>query len=327
MDNAARPDTEHPRDESDADRMRRATAPGAISVDLLSAFAGDRTMTSAERARIRTYRANRGGRFFSDLLYAVSHHFFHPEIAATLWQEILSHKRAVSARLGRNVRITVAALDYLTNITSALPAVTLITEAYVSEIADLAMRDGLTGLFNHVSSQELLALEFRNRRRYGGGVSLILSDVDDFKSINDRSGHQEGDRVLVGVARAMIAQTRDSDLCCRVGGDEFLVILRNADATETLEIAERLRDEVAKIPTEKRRISISLGLAVCGHATACPGALMRAADRAMYEAKARGKNRIEFGGPACPSGSTAMAPATTNGHVVAHPSSSQDASG
>lgn len=206
------------------------------------------------------------------------------------------------------MRIAVATLDYLSNIRCELEAATLIAEASFSELENLAMRDGLTGLFNRSSSRELLALDLRNRRRHGADVSVIVLDVDDFKSINDRSGHQEGDRVLVEVAETMVEQTRDSDLCCRVGGDEFLVILRDADATETLAIAQRIRREVETIATEERRVGISLGIALSDHATTSPAALMRAADRALYEAKAGGKNQIVLAGHARSDHSPAKTP-------------------
>jgi diguanylate cyclase (GGDEF)-like protein len=269
-----------------------------MSVELVSAFAGDREMTATEKDLIRKQKDTRGRIFFSDLLYAISHQHFSPDIAATLWDQILSHKQLISQRLGRNTRIVVAALDYLTNITADLKAATLISEARASEIANLAMRDDMTGLFNHSSSYELLGLDLRNHRRYAVSVSLIMLDIDDFKSVNDRGGHPEGDRVLVDLAQTLIEQTRDSDICCRIGGDEFLVILRNADMDETLAVAERIRGKVTTIASSGQQISVSVGIALCDLATTSPRALMQIADRALYEAKGGGKNQIVLGVPA-----------------------------
>jgi PleD family two-component response regulator len=219
-----------------------------MSAQLVSAYAGDRALTEAESAHMRTHQESRGNLFFSDLLYAISHHYFAPEIAETLWNEILAHKCEVSRRLERNVRVTVAALDYLSNITSVLETPTLISEAYVTEIANLSMRDGMTGLFNHTSCYELLELEHRNHRRYGVGVSVLLLDIDDFKLVNDHNGHQAGDRVLVKLARLLLEQTRDSDVCCRFGGEEFVVILPFVnDPAEACEIAERIRANAESI--------------------------------------------------------------------------------
>jgi diguanylate cyclase (GGDEF)-like protein len=156
------------------------------------------------------------------------------------------------------------------------------------------MRDGMTGLFNHSSCYELLELELRSHRRYGVGVSLLLLDVDDFKSVNDRSGHQAGDRILVEVAKALLEEARDSDICCRVGGDEFVVILRlTKDPAEACDIAERIRAKAASITSGGQPITVSVGVALCCDDVAdSPHALMKRADRALYRAKLGGKNQV-----------------------------------
>lgn len=281
------------RDESPSDRLRRTTTPEVMSVDLVSVLAGDREMTDAERGVIDLRQAQRGELFFSDLLYAISHHYFAPTIAETLWREILAHKRSISSRLGRNVRITVATLDYLSNITHDLLAPTLMPEAYVSELANLSMRDAMTGLFNHSTCNELLELELRSHRRYGVGVSLVVLDIDDFKQVNDRDGHPAGDRMLIQMARALTRAARHSDVCCRLGGDEFGIILRlTNDPLQAREVAERVRAEAATIRWHDRPITISLGVALCKRTTVSADALLASADHALYEAKMAGKNRV-----------------------------------
>lgn len=281
--------------ENTGDRLRRSVTSDAMSVELVSAFAGDRAMTSSERAKVEAQIEARGGVFFSDLFYAISHHYFAPEVAETLWGQVLRHKHLMSAALGRNVRITVATLDYLSNVTSEFASPTLISESYATEIANLSMRDGMTGLYNHSSCYELLELEFRNHRRYGAGVSLILIDIDDFKLINDRHGHQEGDRILIELAATMAEQVRDSDICCRFGGEEFAAILPfTARSVEALEIAERIRAQTMTIMCGGEGITISAGVAVCDQGMRSPRDLVASADRALYEAKRNGKNRVVF---------------------------------
>ncbi|MBN1655321.1 MAG: GGDEF domain-containing protein [Deltaproteobacteria bacterium] len=285
--------SESGRDENDSDRLRRTISPEVMSVELVSAFAGDREMTEGEKALICTHRRNRGGAFYSDLFFAISHHYFAPEIAEALWEKVLAHKHITSERLGRNVRITVAALDYLSNITSELTAPTLISEAYISEIVNLSMRDGMTGLYNHSTCYELLELEFRSHRRYGRGISLLLLDIDDFKLVNDRNGHQQGDRILIELARTLIEQTRDSDICCRFGGEEFVVILPlSNDPNVAREIAERIRTKVTGISCGWQQITVSVGVAVCNQIINSPRALIERADQALYQAKKSGKNRV-----------------------------------
>jgi len=285
-------------EENSSDRLRRATTSEVMSVELVSAFAGDRELSAAEAATIEEQQRIRGGVFFSDLLFAISHHYFAPEIAARLWDEVLAHKLLISKQLGRNVRITVATLDYLANITSELRTLTLISEDHVSAIVNLSMRDGMTGLFNHASCYELLELEFRSHRRYGVGVSLLLLDIDDFKAVNDVGGHQEGDRVLVELAQALVDAARDSDICCRLGGDEFVVILRLTNSpVEAVEIAERVRARAKGISCGERQISVSVGVALCDHLARSPHALMEQADRALYQAKLSGKDQVLLGAP------------------------------
>ena len=281
---------------SNAHQLRTTTAPEVMSVELVSAFAGDRELTEAERALVRRQKSSRGAAFFSDLLYSVSHHHFAPEIAEAIWDRILSHEHQLSDRLGRNVGVAVATLDYLSNFTNELRASTLISETHFAEMANLAMRDGMTGLFNHSSFYELLELEFGSHRRYGVGVAVLLLDVDAFKLINDSNGHQEGDRILVAVAKTLRDEARDSDICCRLGGDEFAVILRlTNDPVEACNIAERIRAKATEIACDGHQVAVSVGVALCDHLASLPRALMERADRALYETKLGGKNRVVLG--------------------------------
>ncbi len=280
-------------DEGDGGRLRATVAPDAVPVDLASAFAGDRAMTEAERGRIESLKEQRGAAFFSDLLYAISHRYFPPEIARSMWDEILSHKLRMSGRLGRNACMAVATLDYLSNITGEVRSFTLMSEPDVAELVNLSMRDRMTGLFNHTTCYELLELELGNHRRYGVGVALILLDIDDFKFVNDRWGHQEGDRILVELAATLKEQTRDSDICCRFGGEEFAVILRfTNDPREAFQIAERIRTGVTSIASHGQAMSVSAGVTLCAGAGETSRTLVERADHALYRAKRSGKHRV-----------------------------------
>lgn len=284
------------REETSADRLHRSRGPDELPVELVSAFAGDRALTAAEDEQLRAQQARRGKTFYSDLLYGVSHHYFAPEVAEDLWNDVLKHKHLLSEKLQRNVRMTVATLDYLSNITETLSSLTLISEVAISEIASLSMRDGMTGLFNHTSCYELLELEFKSHRRYGAGVSVILLDIDDFKAVNDQHGHQAGDQILIDVAKTLTEQVRDSDICCRFGGEEFVAILPfTGNPGEAEGIAERVREAVSSRTWFGQRVTVSAGVASCDHETDSPEALIDKADRALYAAKRAGKNRVVVG--------------------------------
>ncbi|MCU0693249.1 MAG: diguanylate cyclase, partial [Polyangiaceae bacterium] len=197
-------------DEDDGDRLRATIAPDAVPIDLVSAFAGDRAMTQTERVRIQDLKDQRGDVFLSDLLYAISHHYFAPEFAEDLWDQVISHKFAMSELLGRNARMTVATLDYLSNITGEMRSFTLISETHVAEIVNLSMRDGMTGLLNHSTCYWLLELELGNHRRYGVSVALILLDIDDFKS----RPPDLGDSFLAPSAGPRVAKSRELRCLC-----------------------------------------------------------------------------------------------------------------
>ncbi len=282
-----------PLEESDADRRRGILDDNALSVDLVSALAGDRLLTEAEKNHLDDLRKSRGLVFFSDLLYSITHQFFPPEVAKDLWSEVLRHKFELSTVLGRNVRTVVAVLDYLSNITGDMHSPTLVGEAVIGEIVGLSLQDGLTGLFNHTYFFQQIDLEVKRSVRYGLIVSLMLIDIDDFKTVNDTYGHQEGDRILATMGRTLMRVARDSDICCRYGGEEFSVILPLTNVHKAEEIAERIKTEMAEHLPDGRMVTVSIGVASCGKTIRSCHDLVERADTALYQVKRSGKNRIE----------------------------------
>jgi len=284
-----------PLEETDADRRRGILDDHALSVELVSAFAGDRPLTRAETRRLEERKLARGRSFFSDLLYAVTHQYFPPENAEKLWTAVLGHKQELSSVLGRNVRTVVATLDYLSNITSNMASATLVGETVIEEIVELSLRDGLTMLFNHTYFFQQIDLEVRRFLRYGQSVCLVLIDIDDFKAVNDTWGHQEGDRILAAMGATLMRVARDSDICCRYGGEEFAVILPLTDLDEAGVIAERMRAEMAVPLADGRAVTVSIGVATCRGKTANRQQFVEQADAALYQAKRTGKNRVVVG--------------------------------
>jgi diguanylate cyclase (GGDEF)-like protein len=161
---------------------------------------------------------------------------------------------------------------------------------------EMSVRDALTGLYNRRHLEFSLEAEFSRVRRYGGDLSVLLLDIDHFKEVNDRFGHQAGDEVLKVVAKRVQELLRKADMAARYGGEEFTVILPNTALAGACVLAERLRQAVAASPIRVKEqevgLSISVGVSELRPETASADALLNSADQALYEAKAAGRDRV-----------------------------------
>jgi diguanylate cyclase (GGDEF)-like protein len=164
-------------------------------------------------------------------------------------------------------------------------------------LRNLSVRDGLTDLYNHRHSVELLAHEFERVVRYEGGVSVLMIDIDHFKRVNDVHGHPAGDGVLREASRVIKDTLRSVDALGRYGGEEFLAILPHTGAEEARQTAERVRRAVDghtfRAGGRELRITVSVGTASHPQdGVDSPAALIRKADAALYKAKEAGRNRV-----------------------------------
>lgn len=165
----------------------------------------------------------------------------------------------------------------------------------ISSLSDQAVRDPLTGLLNRRAFHERLNEEVERARRYGSTFSLLLVDLDHFKSINDTLGHQAGDQVLAWVGRVLLEHTRAADAAFRVGGEEFAILCPSSDATRSRHAADRLVEVVAEArpPLEHElRVTMSAGYASCPEHGATVEAVYGAADDALLRAKQQGRNCV-----------------------------------
>lgn len=187
-------------------------------------------------------------------------------------------------------------LKYISIITN-YAAIALENARLYKEVKDLAITDGLTGLFNHRYFQEQLAKEINRARRYSRALSLVMFDIDNFKGFNDRYGHLTGDAILRGIANILKNNAREVDIVCRYGGEEFMVILPETDTTGARFIADKIREAVGT------QLSVEPELQNVGEVTISGGVtqyelkmekeeFIHTTDVALYQAKKEGKNRI-----------------------------------
>jgi diguanylate cyclase (GGDEF)-like protein len=169
-------------------------------------------------------------------------------------------------------------------------------EQHASDLEKLAAVDWLTGLYNRRHFEALARAELARCQRYLRPLSVLMMDIDHFKTVNDRFGHAAGDRVLQAVAAVCQATKRDADVVARVGGEEFAVMLPETSDTAAVQFAERLRrqlqDHAPMLESGKLPVTISVGVAAATAATTGVDALMRCADEALYEAKRSGRDRV-----------------------------------
>jgi len=176
---------------------------------------------------------------------------------------------------------------------SVLAALAIDNADIRSKLESLAMTDHLTGLYNHRYFQERLLEEVSRANRGAASVSLLIYDIDDFKDVNDSYGHLLGDQVLQGVGSAAGAICRIEDPVCRIGGEEFGVILPGQAVARARVLAERIRRSVVDLSFPmKTRVTVSVGLAEAPLNASSPRDLFACADLALRTAKAHGKNRV-----------------------------------
>jgi diguanylate cyclase (GGDEF)-like protein len=180
---------------------------------------------------------------------------------------------------------------FASQVAGALPQTDLFTR-----VQQLARIDDLTGLYNRRYLFELGEQELRRARRFGHPLSLLMLDIDDFKQINDRYGHESGDQVLRTVANCCLAYSRDSDKVGRYGGEELVILLVETELASARLFAERLCRRVAQTATPTAHgpvhVTVSLGVAAIQAEGDGWAALLGRADRALYAAKQAGRNRV-----------------------------------
>lgn len=163
------------------------------------------------------------------------------------------------------------------------------------QLRNQALRDGLTGLYNRRFLEDMLDRLTQDAARRGVPMSALMIDLDHFKRLNDQYGHSAGDAVLREVARIVMAALRVTDVACRYGGEELLLLLPDCPLDDAVAIAERLREQIEALSNVAiaQAVSASFGVACTPDTTAQPRDLVAVADAALYQAKQNGRNRVE----------------------------------
>lgn len=163
------------------------------------------------------------------------------------------------------------------------------------EALQAAFRDPLTGTGNRAALNNTLSREIEMAKRHNQPLSLLMLDLDKFKQVNDRHGHSTGDQVLISAANCILQCIRQTDMCFRYGGEEFLIMLSNANHGGALRIAERIRHSIAELQLEHKeqmlKITTSIGCATMNDEDDMESLIQRA-DGALYQAKRSGRNRV-----------------------------------
>lgn len=160
--------------------------------------------------------------------------------------------------------------------------------------------DPLTGLLNRRGLEERMDLEVTRALRRDAPLSVATVDIDHFKAVNDEHGHEIGDRVLTWVGAVLARLTRGTDVAARTGGDEFVVLLPDTDATAGRDFADRVRQAIAGVDSKAERshhglpegLDLTVSVGVSGASARDASTLMDAADRALYLAKGEGRDRV-----------------------------------
>jgi len=226
------------------------------------------------------------------LLHVMCHLRLTPADARKSWQAILRHRDMLESKLGRKTGFRVAMLDYFVNESRDIKNPKVIEIHVYAETARQAAIDELTGVFNRRFFDGAIEREFKQAQRHGREFSLLILDIDNFKRINDTHGHTTGDAVISALGKLLKKSIRGEDTPCRIGGEEFAVILPETGPDGAEVVSEKIRSEFAKLRVASTDLTLSGGLATFPRDAKSTEELIDRADQMLYFAKYSGKNRV-----------------------------------
>ena len=251
-------------------------------------------------AALRELEEQEGPVVYVELLYLLTHMRFEAEEAQKHWRAVIRHRQELEDAVGYEMDLSVALVSYFVHVSGKLKNPKVIELKLFEETRASAYKDELTGLHNFRFFQEFLRWEVGRCERSGGEFSIAMGDLDNFKSYNDRFGHDAGNEALQAVGKALQEAGRDQDVVVRYGGEEFVLIMPETSKEDAGRVADRVCRTVAELelsPSDsKNGVTISVGVASYPADAGASADLVRCADRAMYTAKAKGKNQAQLYG-------------------------------
>lgn len=247
---------------------------------------------------ITNLATHEGDRVYQTLLQFLTSLDLPSSTAHDYWQQAVSHRDQMTRMLGRKVSLITALGDYLHHHREDEYTPYLIDAKAYQQIVQESVKDRLTGLNNRAYFDQVFEQQLSLAQRYNTDLSLLFLDLDNFKDINDRYGHQAGDFVLQSVAAMIQKEKRDSDIAIRYGGEEFILLMPHTGNINGLILAERIRQSIActvlNYNNNAISITISGGLASYPTDGDISSDILAVADQGLYQAKGAGKNLISI---------------------------------
>jgi diguanylate cyclase (GGDEF)-like protein len=232
--------------------------------------------------------------FYSDLFHVLTNLELTEEEAKELWTEVCNHNKELNEKLNRKINLRVALLDYILERNRVIKNPKIIELHFFDSVLKNSVVDELTNINNRRYFNLAFRRELKRGKRYSRKISLFVFDLDNFKKLNDTYGHATGDLVLQTVGQVLKDSFRIEDTLCRVGGEEFCVILPEIEAESALVPCKRFAEKLKEKSKEKIGIEVTISGGICEYPTNGDTLeeLYAKADTALYKVKNSGKNNI-----------------------------------
>ena len=240
------------------------------------------------------YEEKYTNKLYKTILKSLTHeNYKSEEMAKKIFDRIIHHKDEMNEQLKRDVGIMVATIDYLSNIIETLDEPKIIEEDKSETLIETSIKDQLTNLFLRDIFDVTIKKQVDESNRTGLPLSLIMLDIDDFKTINDTFGHQQGDKVLEKIGYLLNENIREMDMAARYGGEELVILLPNTQLHEAFVKAQQIREDIQNLDFDGFDVTVSVGVSQTNDLINTDSKLIQTADYSMYQAKNNGKNRVE----------------------------------